>query len=54
MKIDPDYTRDTLVRLIRTNSINPTLAPGAPKIERRTVPVPGVALSASERSLRKQ
>jgi acetylornithine deacetylase len=30
MTIDPDYTRDTLVRLIRTNSINPTLAPGAP------------------------
>ncbi len=30
MKIDPDYTRDTLVRLIQTNSINPTLAPGAP------------------------
>ena len=30
MNIDPDYTRDTLVRLIRTNSVNPTLAPGAP------------------------
>jgi acetylornithine deacetylase len=30
MTIDPDYTRDTLVRLIRTNSVNPTLAPGAP------------------------
>lgn len=30
MKIDPDYTRDTLVRLIQTNSVNPTLAPGAP------------------------
>src|SRR5665811_2387419 len=30
MKIDPDYTRETLVHLIRTNSVNPTLAPGAP------------------------
>jgi acetylornithine deacetylase len=30
MKIDPDYTRETLVRLIQTNSINPTLTPGAP------------------------
>ena len=30
MNIDLDYTRETLVRLIRTNSINPTLAPGAP------------------------
>ena len=30
MKIDPDYTRETLVQLIRTNSVNPTLAPGAP------------------------
>ncbi len=30
MKIDADYTRDTLVRLIRINSVNPTLAPGAP------------------------
>jgi acetylornithine deacetylase len=30
MTIDHDYTRETLVRLIRTNSVNPTLAPGAP------------------------
>jgi acetylornithine deacetylase len=30
MQIDHDYARETLVRLIRTNSINPTLAPGAP------------------------
>jgi acetylornithine deacetylase len=30
MKIDAGYTRDTLVRLVRINSINPTLAPGAP------------------------
>jgi acetylornithine deacetylase len=30
MKIDRDYTRETLVRLVRINSINPTLAPGAP------------------------
>ena len=30
MNIDHDYTRDTLVRLIQTNSVNPTLAPGAP------------------------
>ena len=30
MKIDQDYTRETLVRLVQTNSINPTLAPGAP------------------------
>jgi acetylornithine deacetylase len=30
MKIDREYTRDTLVRLVRINSINPTLAPGAP------------------------
>jgi acetylornithine deacetylase len=30
MKIDRDYTRETLVRLIQTNSVNPTLAPGAP------------------------
>jgi acetylornithine deacetylase len=30
MKIDHEYARETLVRLIRTNSINPTLAPGAP------------------------
>jgi acetylornithine deacetylase len=30
MKIDHDYARETLVRLIQTNSVNPTLAPGAP------------------------
>jgi acetylornithine deacetylase len=30
MKIDCDYARETLVRLIQINSINPTLAPGAP------------------------
>jgi acetylornithine deacetylase len=30
MKIDRDYARSTLVRLIQINSINPTLAPGAP------------------------
>jgi acetylornithine deacetylase len=30
MKIDPDYTLETLVRLIRINSVNPTLEPGAP------------------------
>src|ERR1019366_5940071 len=30
MTIDPDYTRDTLVRLIQTNSVNPSLAPEAP------------------------
>jgi len=30
MKIDSDYTRATLVRLVQMNSINPTLAPGAP------------------------
>jgi hypothetical protein len=30
MRIDHDYARETLVRLIRTNFINPTLAPGAP------------------------
>src|ERR1035438_6160977 len=30
MNIDRDYTRETLVRLIQINSINPTLAPGAP------------------------
>ena len=30
MKIDRDYTRETLVRLVQTNSINPTLSPGAP------------------------
>ena len=30
MKVDRDYARETLVRLVRINSINPTLAPGAP------------------------
>ena len=30
MKIDREYARATLVRLIQINSINPTLAPGAP------------------------
>ncbi len=30
MKIDPAYTRETLVRLVQINSINPNLAPGAP------------------------
>ena len=30
MNIDGDYLRDTLVRLVQINSINPTLAPGAP------------------------
>jgi acetylornithine deacetylase len=30
MKIDRDYARETLVRLIQINSVNPTLAPGAP------------------------
>jgi acetylornithine deacetylase len=30
MKIDPEYTRATLQRLVQINSINPTLAPGAP------------------------
>lgn len=30
MKVDEDYTRETLVRLVRINSINPTLAVGAP------------------------
>jgi acetylornithine deacetylase len=30
VNIDHDYVRDTLVRLVRINSINPTLAPGAP------------------------
>ena len=30
MKIDARYTRETLVRLVQINSINPTLAPGAP------------------------
>jgi acetylornithine deacetylase len=30
MKIDWDYTRETLVSLVRINSINPSLVPGAP------------------------
>jgi acetylornithine deacetylase len=30
MKIDRDYVRETLVRLVQINSVNPTLAPGAP------------------------
>jgi acetylornithine deacetylase len=30
MKIDAEYTRATLARLVQINSINPTLAPGAP------------------------
>src|ERR1700676_187591 len=30
MLIDCGYVRDTLVRLVQTNSVNPTLAPGAP------------------------
>jgi acetylornithine deacetylase len=30
MKIDRNYARETLIRLIQVNSINPTLAPGAP------------------------
>ena len=30
MKIDPEYTQATLVRLVQINSINPTLAAGAP------------------------
>jgi acetylornithine deacetylase len=30
VNIDRDYARETLVRLVRINSINPTLAPGAP------------------------
>jgi acetylornithine deacetylase len=30
LKIDPDYTRETLVRMVRINSVNPTLASGAP------------------------
>jgi acetylornithine deacetylase len=30
MRIDPDYARETLARLVQINSINPTLAPGAP------------------------
>src|SRR3954451_24091633 len=30
MRIDSDYARETLVRLVQINSVNPTLAPGAP------------------------
>src|SRR5579863_3415409 len=30
MKIDGDYTRETLARLVRINSVNPTLVAGAP------------------------
>jgi acetylornithine deacetylase len=30
MQIDRDYIRQTLVRLVQINSVNPTLAPGAP------------------------
>jgi acetylornithine deacetylase len=30
MPIDRDYTRDALVRLVQIDSVNPTLAPGAP------------------------
>jgi acetylornithine deacetylase len=30
MRIDADYARQTLARLVQINSINPTLAPGAP------------------------
>jgi acetylornithine deacetylase len=30
MQIDRDYIRRTLVRLVQINSVNPTLAPGAP------------------------
>jgi acetylornithine deacetylase len=30
MQIDQEYVRETLVRLVRINSVNPTLAPGAP------------------------
>jgi acetylornithine deacetylase len=30
MQIDRDYVRRTLVRLVQINSVNPTLAPGAP------------------------
>src|ERR1035438_6181281 len=30
MRIDRDYTLETLGRLVRINSINPTLVPGAP------------------------
>jgi acetylornithine deacetylase len=30
MQIDRDYLRQTLIRLVQINSVNPTLAPGAP------------------------
>jgi len=30
MHIDQNYTRETLIRLVQSNSINPTLVPGAP------------------------
>ena len=30
MRIDRKHTLETLARLVQTNSINPTLAPGAP------------------------
>ncbi len=30
MQIDRDFVRDTLVRLVQIDSVNPTLAPGAP------------------------
>jgi acetylornithine deacetylase len=30
MRIDRDFTRETLVRLVQINSVNPSLAPGAP------------------------
>ena len=30
LPIDRDYLRDTLTRLVQINSVNPTLAPGAP------------------------
>lgn len=30
MRIDREFTRETLARLVRINSVNPTLAPGAP------------------------
>jgi acetylornithine deacetylase len=30
MNIDRDYTRETLLSLVRINSVNPSLAPGAP------------------------
>jgi len=30
MRIDPVYARDTLIRLVQIDSVNPTLSPGAP------------------------